>query len=299
MQITETNIESIIPYPLNNVKHPDQQIERIASSISQFGFTVPILINKDNIIIAGHGRFAAAKKIGMDKVPTIKLENLTPTEERAYRILDNKLTRDSDWSAENIKIELSLLSDDGFDIGSYGLDSLLDGLTQDTAQTFGETYNPLEEMETIIKVGDVIELNKHRVICGDSTDPEICKIVLKGEKPFMMVTDPPYGVEYDASWRAKYKKQGVTKIGKVSNDNTANWSEAYKHFDVDVVYCWMASLKLAQVICDFETLSYEYKYLIIWRKDNFVFGQGSYHWQHEPCMMAVREGRKTGNRMAN
>ena len=125
MKIETVNIDSLIPYEFNNVKHPDSQIDRIANSITEFGFNVPLIVNKDNVLIAGHGRLLAAKKLGLKNVPVVRNDKLTKAQQRAYRILDNKLTRDSEWDFENLGVEFDVLKEDGFDFAAWGLDTMM------------------------------------------------------------------------------------------------------------------------------------------------------------------------------
>jgi hypothetical protein len=131
MEIQQVSTSSLIPYSLNNVKHPESQVDRIANSIKEFGFNVPIVVNGDNIVIAGHGRLLAAKKLGLDEVPVVRVENLTPAQEKAYRILDNKLTRDSEWDFENLAVEFDVLKDEGFDLEAWGLETLVQAVGPD------------------------------------------------------------------------------------------------------------------------------------------------------------------------
>jgi hypothetical protein len=125
MEIELVSTESLIPYEFNNVKHPEAQINRIANSISEFGFNVPIIVNADNIIIAGHGRLMAAKKLGISEVPVVRKDSLTPAQGKALRILDNKLTRDSEWDFDNLGLELEMIKEEGFGLEEWGLDTLL------------------------------------------------------------------------------------------------------------------------------------------------------------------------------
>lgn len=125
MKVEQVKTDSLIPHATNNLRHPDEQVTRIASSIQQFGFNVPVCISKDNVIIAGHGRWLAAKKLGMEKVPAIRADHLTPAQERAWRVIDNKLARDGEWDIENLTLEFDVLKEDGLDFGAWGLDSLL------------------------------------------------------------------------------------------------------------------------------------------------------------------------------
>jgi hypothetical protein len=155
MQIELLNIGSLIPYAFNNVDHPESQIDRIANSIKEFGWTVPILASKDNVVIAGHGRLLAAKKLGLAEVPVIRAEGMTEAQQRAYRILDNKLTRDSEWNFANIEVDFSVMKDEGFDFSAWGLDSLMPVAVE--GQVFDEDVADGVVLEAKFKISIPVE----------------------------------------------------------------------------------------------------------------------------------------------
>lgn len=226
MKVEERPIDSIIPYENNPREHSEEQVNRIANSIAEFGFNQPIVVDENNIILVGHGRLEAAKKLGHKTAPVVKKEKLTEAQKKAYRIIDNKLQNDSTWALELLDIELDSLEELGFDLESYGLDDLLDDKEIEIEE---EPLVECENKETLIKLGDVIEIGPHKVVCGDSTDEAIARKLLNGRTPALMVTDPPYGVNYDPEWRADYDGNlGTRATGRVSNDDIFSWGGLIK-----------------------------------------------------------------------
>ena len=202
MNVEIIPIAEITPYHQNNRKHGDLQVERIAKSIKDFGFNQPLVLDSDKTVLVGHGRLLAAKQLGMDALPCLIIKGLTEAKKRAYRILDNKLQNDSEWDFEALGLELGFLEEQGFDLEGWGLDDLKALFPEPELESF-EDDGPGELLkESYIKTGDLIELGPHRVLCGDSTSVEDVERLLDGKVPILMVTDPPYGVEYDPEWRA-------------------------------------------------------------------------------------------------
>ena len=310
--------DDLVPSARNSRKHSRAQVDQIAASMRQFGFTMPILVDEDGEIIAGHGRVMAAKEVaktndpikGMDGdylppgyVPVMVARGWSDAQKRAYRIADNKLTENSEWDDELLKIELSFLRDEDFDVKLTGF---LDG---ELANIFGPEQGDTDEdavppvpARAVSRPGDVWLLGDHRIICGDSTDAATVKALLGDEKPHLMVTDPPYGVDYDPKWRLE---AGVNKAhqkraeGVVENDNRADWAEAWALFPGDVAYVWHGALHAATVAESLAKAEFAIRSQIIWAKPSLVIGRGHYHWQHEPCWYAVRakgKGHWAGDR---
>lgn len=301
------NIEYIEPSRLSNYEknsrtHSTEQIAQIAKSIKEFGFTNPVLIDADNGIIAGHGRVAAAKQMGMAMVPCLRLTNLTDEQKRAYIIADNKLALNAGWDLDVLKMELQSLDDLGFDLPLIGFseDELISLLADPGTEGLTDPDDvPEVPDDPVTELGDVWILGNHRIICGDSTDALVVEKLLGSVRPHLMVTDPPYGVEYDADWRNKALRSDGTPsdgraVGKVLNDDKADWREAWALFPGDVAYVWHAD-KMAHVVAESLLASaFTLRSQIIWAKNNLVIGRGDYHSQHEPCWYAVRSG-KTGH----
>ena len=300
-EIRQVPVASLVPYARNARTHSPEQVAQIAGSIREFGFTNPVLIDETGGIIAGHGRVLAAQKLGLDAVPCIVLAHLTKTQRRAYALADNKIALNSGWDDELLRLEIADLKLDGFDLDLTGFNELeLGALLAETTE--GETDpddipDPLPA--SVTRPGDVGLLGRHRLMCGDSTDADTVAAALNGVAPHLMVTDPPYGVEYDADWRNHaFRADGSPiigrAIGKVMNDDRADWRAAWALFPGDVAYVWHAARHTRTVVESLEAAGFTIRSQIIWAKCRLVIGRGDYHWQHEPCFYAVRDG-KTGH----
>lgn len=306
MNIEQRGIGDLIPYVNNARTHSDEQVSQIAASIKEFGWTNPILVDGDNGIIAGHGRVQAAKKLGWTQVPCIELSGLTDAQRKAYILADNRLAQNAGWDNELLRLELTALDDIDFDLSVIGFgDDELANLMNDPADGLTDPDDvPDVPDEPVTKLGDVWLLGKHRLVCGDSTDADDVAKCLNGVEPHLMVTDPPYGVEYDANWRneamrADGSADGGRAIGKVENDDTADWREAWALFPGDVAYVWHAGNKANIVADSLIACGLNIRAQIIWSKNNMVIGRGDYHPKHEPLWYAVRKNAKghyTGGR---
>lgn len=325
LQVEQRQIADLKPYARNPRTHSSGQIVQIANSIREFGFIVPILIDGAGEIIAGHGRYEAAKLLELETVPVIEAAHLSERQKRAFVIADNKLNDQSGWDFEILSAELGELAEMDMDLSVTGFDEQeLDGLLKQDlsilpdgwgqpapaippapdATTSGELREgligddeapePEEDIAPVAQPGDVWLLGDHRLMCGDSTDGANVKKLLAGTRPILMVTDPPYGVNYDPEWRSKHGllKGGSRSHGKVENDHDADWSAAYEHFPGDVAYVWHAAL-FGDVVKDgLASVGFDIVSQIIWNKHHFVISRGNYHWKHEPCWYAVRKGKK-------
>jgi DNA modification methylase len=290
-------VAELIPYAKNSRTHSDAQVAQIAASIREFGWTNPVLVDAEAGIIAGHGRVLAARKLGLTEVPTIEIGHLTPAQRRAYVIADNKLAENAGWDSDLLKLELGALNDEGFDLSliGFGLEELEKLLAPDGTEGLTDPDDvPEAPAHPVAVAGDVWLLGRHRIVCGDSTSADDVAKALNGVKPHLMVTDPPYGVEYDASWRAEVNGDGPNSkraIGKVLNDDRADWREAWALFPGDVAYVWHADVFSPVVADSLLASSFEVRALIIWAKPRHTFGRGHYHNMHEPCWYAVRKGK--------
>ena len=282
-------LAALIPYARNARTHSEEQVAQIAASIREFGFTNPILTDGDNGIIAGHGRLLAARKLGMTTVPVIELAGMSEAQKRAYILADNKLAENAGWDRELLGLELGDLASLGFDLSltGFGEDEIArlahlggPGLTDPDAV-------PEVEEQAVSQPGDVWVLGKHRLVCGDSTSHTDVGACLAGVKPHLMVTDPPFGVNYDPAWRERLGIDvGTLATGKVLNDDRADWREAWALFPGDVAYVWHAALQSRAVLESLEAAGFVVRAQIIWDKTRLVIGRGDYHWQHEPCQPA-------------
>ena len=192
-------LDRLIPYARNARTHSDAQIGQIAASIAEFGFTAPVLVGSDGVIVAGHGRLAAARKLGLATVPVVVLDHLTPNQRRALVIADNKIAENAGWDEELLRIELEALKDDGFDLDLTGFDAdaLADLLAGDEPEHTGQTDDdaaPDVPEDPVSRPGDVWICGEHRVLCGDATDADAYATVLGDALVDMVFTDPPYNV---------------------------------------------------------------------------------------------------------
>lgn len=292
----------LIPYARNSRTHSEAQIAKIASSIREFGFINPVVTDGKNGIVAGHGRVLAAHKLGLKDVPCIEASHLTEAQKRAYVIADNRMALDAGWDNDMLKVELAELQGLDFDLALTGFDlGEIESLLADKTQGLTDPDTVPETPARAVTVpGDTWLLGKHRIRCGDSTSADDVAALLAGVSPHLMVTDPPYGVEYDADWRNKAVmvkgekpgQHGSRAVGKVLNDDKADWREAWALFPGDVAYVWCAPGPLQCTV--FESLNaanMEARQQIIWAKSQFAIGRGNYHYQHEVCWYAVRKNK--------
>lgn len=300
----QVSVADLIPYARNARTHSDEQVAQIAASIREFGFINPVLVDGDKGIIAGHGRVLAARKLGLTEVPTLEVSHLTDAQKRAYILADNKLALNAGWDSELLKLELGDLQTGGFDLDLTGFssDELLALLADKTDGLTDPDDTPEVQDKVISKPGDTWLLGRHRLRCGDSTVATDVEALLQGVQPHLMVTDPPYGVEYDANWRneadrANGKPYGASAVGKVENDSRADWREAWALFPGDVAYVWHAGRHASAVQQSLEACGFEIRCQLIWAKPRFAISRGHYHWQHEPCWYAVKgKGHWQGDR---
>lgn len=293
-QVEQRPVAKLVPFARNSRTHSEEQVAQIAASIREFGWTNPILIDEAGTIIAGHGRLLAAQKLGETEAPCIVLDGLDDAQKRALVIADNKLALNAGWDSEMLASEIAGLADDDFDLSLLGFnEDELAGLLVDKTEGLTDPDEiPEPPAEPVSALGDVWLLGKHRIVCGDSTDADCVAKCLNGVEPHLMVTDPPYGVEYDASWRDKAGVGGKTAKGKVLNDNNADWREAWALFAGDVAYVWHADRFSPIVAESLEVNDFQMRNLIVWGKSQLVMSRGDYHSQHEPCWYAVRKKAK-------
>ena len=298
LQIETRPLDRLIPYARNARTHSDEQVAQIAASLAEFGFNNPCLVDEQGVLIAGHGRVLAARRLGLDTVPVIVLGHLSEAQKRAFRIADNKLALNAGWDEELLRLEMAELQALEFDLdltgfGGEELENLLDGNGEDDgagADSADEDAAPEPPAEPVSRPGDLWVLGKHRLLCGDATVATDVERLLVGAVPHLMVTDPPYGVSYDPAWRNEAGVSSTSRTGKVANDDRADWREAWALFPGEVAYVWHAAVHARVVAESLEVCGFVIRSQIIWTKPRFVLGRGDYHWQHEPCLYAVRNG---------
>jgi DNA modification methylase len=288
-------VASLVPYAKNARTHSPTQIDHLARLIAAYGWTNPVLVDEASGIIAGHGRIMAAQKLGLADVPVMVARGWSKAQVRAYVLADNASAAQAGWDDDLLKLELGDLKLEGFDLDLTGFrDDQLAFLLDVTEGLTDPDDVPEPPAEPVTVLGDVWIMGMHRLVCGDSTTPEAVDAALAGVKPHLMVTDPPYGVEYDASWRNKALRAdgspiGARAIGKVENDDRADWSEAWALFPGDVAYVWQGDKQITDMAAQLTSNGFICRHLVIWAKSQFVIGRGDYHLMHETCWYAVRK----------
>ena len=290
MQIEQLKVGDLIPYVNNSRTHSDEQVMQVASSIKEFGFTNPILIDDDGGIIAGHGRLMAAKKLGLVEVPCIRLGHLSEAQRKAYVIADNQLALNSGWDLDTLKLEIDRLGELDFDIELLGFDD--DFLTSLMIEEPGEGLTDEDavpeapETPTTVE-GDVWVLGNHRLMCGDSTSIDAVDKLMDGCKADMVFTDPPYGVDYDGG----SKKREKLKDDHVGTDIYTDSVPIMAMYCNGPIYTWYAGTKPKGLYNAVEAVG-DIHSLIIWKKNNSTFNMGiNYKQKHEPCLYWKAKGK--------
>lgn len=294
MQYYLADVSELIPYVRNARTHSEAQVAQIAASIREFGFLSPILVAEDNTILAGHGRLAAAQKLGLKKVPCVKENHLTETQKRAYIIADNKLSLNAGWDNELLAVELSELEGADFNLDLLGFDEAeLSSIFDADKDVSDDDFDVEKELEEpcFSKTGDMWTLGKHRIICGDATKLETYKTLLENTKVNLVVTDPPYNVNYEGS------------AGKIKNDNMENdkfYQFLFNSFvnmeqamaDDASIYVFHADTEGLNFRKAFQDAGFYLSGCCIWKKPSLVLGRSPYQWQHEPCLYGWKKKGK-------
>ena len=289
----------LLPYARNARTHSEEQVAQIAASIAEFGFTNPILAGSDGIIVAGHGRLAAAQKLGLEIVPVVVLDHLTPTQRRALVIADNRIAENAGWDDAMLRIELEALMGEGFDLDITGFDAdaLAELIAGDEPDNEGQTDEDAvpEFSETpIARPGDVWIMGPHRLLCGDATLATSYDALLQGAPVDMVFTDPPYNVNYANS--AKDKMRGKDRA--ILNDNLG---DGFYNFLLAAltqmvahcrggIYVAMSSSELDVLQAAFRAAGGKWSTFIIWAKNTFTLGRADYQRQYEPILYGWPEG---------
>lgn len=287
-KLEERKLKDLRENPINPRRLSKHQAEHLQTSLKRFGVCEPIVINPDGLIIGGHQRCKTLKKLGHKTVPVyVPNRNLEEKEISELTIRLNRNTGDWDVDVLANSWDPRELVEWGFTEDELQIDvDVIEGTEPDN-----EVLEPPKDPKT--KLGDIYILGNHRLMCGDSTSPDNVAALLDGGEPILMVTDPPYGVNYDPAWRKGIKgKKGVAAraVGKVQNDDQVNWALAWHLFPGSVAYVWHAGKYCSDVQKSLEEAEFEIISQIIWVKQHFALSRGDYHWQHEPCWYAVKKG---------
>ena len=278
-------VDQLTPYEQNARKHQANDVDAIVSSIREFGFDDPIGVwGGHNVIVEGHGRVMAAKKLGMKKVPVIHLDHLTDEQRRAYALAHNRTAELSEWDDVVKNLELANISD--IDMSLFGFD--LSALADD-GEAVEDEYDIDQPVEARAKLGDIWQLGRHRLMCGDSTSFEDVDKLMDGQLADLLITDPPYNVNYEGS------------AGKIKNDNMND--AAFRQFLVDafttadsvmkpgaVFYIWHADSEGYNFRGACHDIGWQVRQCLIWNKNSLVMGRQDYQWKHEPCLYGWKDG---------
>jgi DNA modification methylase len=306
LKVEQWPIARLKGYARNPRKNDAANIERMVSSIQEFGFRIPIVARSDGLVVDGHLRLAAAKSLDLTEVPVALADELSEAQVKAFRLLANRSATWAEWDMELVGMEMLDLDELGYDLGFTGFDeeelaSLTGGATGEPGADPDDI--PETPLHPVTQLGDVWIMGSHRLVCGDATDFAVVNEALAGVTPSVMVTDPPNGVEYDPADRgratlASGKKLSTGKKRAVTtsvNADRADWTAAVKLFPGDVAYLWHASTNPAAAQKMLEDAGFEIRSQIIWAKSQFVVSRGNYHVQHEPCFYAVRKAAKSAH----
>ncbi len=289
----------LIPYARNARQHSDAQVAQIAASIAEFGFTNPILAGSDGVIVAGHGRLAAARKLGLITVPVVVLDHLTPTQRRALVLADNRIAENATWDEDLLRVELADLQDTGFDLDITGFDAdaLAELMAGDEPEVSGQTDEdavPEVSDAPVSRAGDIWQLGPHRLLCGDATLAASYDALLGDERVAMVFTDPPYNVNYANS--AKDKLRGKDRA--ILNDNLGDGFYDFLLAALTpmlarcdgAIYLAMSSSELDALQAAFRAAGGHWSTFIIWAKHTFTLGRADYQRQYEPILYGWPEG---------
>ena len=299
LQVVTWPVEKLIPYARNARTHSAEQVAQVAASIAEFGWTNPILAGADGIVIAGHARLLAARKLGMTEVPVIVLDHLTESQRRALVLADNRLALNAGWDEEMLRVEMAALDEDGFNLELVGFtDEEIEGLLRDPEEVnAGNTDDDAvpETPETAITVpGEVWILGAHRLLCGDATQMGDVEKVLAGGLADMVFCDPPYNVNYGATMKDKLRG----KKRKIANDDLGQDFEQFlRDACVNIlavtkgaVYICMSSSELHTLQKAFREAGGHWSTFVIWAKNTFTMGRSDYQRQYEPILYGWKEG---------
>ncbi len=287
-------IEKLVPYVNNARTHSPEQINKLRSSLREFGFINPVIIDREFGVIAGHGRILAAKEEGIEQVPCVFADHLTDAQKKAYILADNRMALDAGWDEELLRVEIEALQADDFDLALTGFDEKeLAALFGDAPDVQDDNFDVDAELEKpcVAKEGDIWQLGRHRLVCGDSTKPETFALLMGDRKANLVITDPPYNVNYEGS------------AGKIKNDNMADdlfyqfLLAAFQNTEAAMaddasIYVFHADTEGLNFRRAFADAGFKLSGTCIWKKQSLVLGRSPYQWQHEPILFGWKKAGK-------
>lgn len=290
MNVQQVKIEKVKPYDKNPRKNK-AAVDYVANSIKEFGFQQPIVVDKDMVVIAGHTRLKAAKKLKLKEVPVVIADNLTEEQVKAYRLADNKTAEKAEWDFDLLTDELLSLQELDFDMEQFGFDF---DFSEDEEAVEDDNWEADVPEEPISKRGDIWVLGRHRLMCGDSTDAADVALLMDGNKADMLLTDPPYNVDYTG-------KASELETKKIENDKmedsafqdflTSAFSNAEENMKAGgVFYIWHAESEGLNFRAACKKAGFQVRQCLIWNKNSMVMGRQDYQWKHEPCLYGWKDG---------
>lgn len=288
MNIIEKPINEVIPYE-KNPRINDNAVPAVMKSIEEFGFKVPIVIDKNGTIVTGHTRLKAAKKLGMKTVPCIVADDLTPEQIKAFRLADNKVAEAAEWDMELLNEEIDGIVD--IDMSDFNFSDITDSpSSEDVVEDDGENIELPSEPKT--RLGDIWVIGRHKLMCGDATSEDVLKRLMGGDKADMYLTDPPYNVAYEGKTEDKLTIQNDSMEDSafyqflvdsfVAADSVMNEGAAF--------YVWHADSEGYNFRGACRAVEWELRECLIWNKNTMVLGRQDYQWKHEPCLYGWKGG---------
>ena len=288
LEIIMRDVDAIIPYE-NNPRDNDNSVDAVIESIKNFGFLVPIVIDKDNVLVAGHTRIKALKKMGIKQVPCILADKLNEDQIKAYRLADNMTSMQSKWDGKLVRLEMKALPE--FDFTKFGMpEKFMDFKDRVKVEEDDFDEGQFIPSEAHSKQGDLYLLGNHRLLVGDSTSPEAVKRLIENEEVDLVVTDPPYNVNYEGSDGQTIKNDFMDKeayksfLDKVFTNLKASLKEG------GAFYIWFATLELRNIINSLFDVGLDFRSMLIWKKPTPNLSYADYKWIYEPCMYGWKDG---------
>ena len=286
MNIIQKRLDDLIPYE-NNPRNNDEAVRYIAESIKEFGFKVPIVIDKHNVIVAGHTRYKASKQLGMNEVPCLVADDLTPEQVKAFRLADNKVSEIATWDFDKLELEMNDLE---FNMELFGFEGIT--LEDEAQEVVEDEYEVEVPAEPKAKEGQIYQLGNHRLMCGDSTNSDDVEKLMNTQQVDLFLSDPPYNVNYEGGTKDKL----TIKNDKMSNENFRKFLiDAFGNADSVMkagaaFYIWHADSEGYNFRGACFDVDWEVRQCLIWNKNSLVLGRQDYHWKHEPCLYGWKSG---------